>query len=96
MGRGQLSEGESPGGRRAGTLTRRIVEMLKLRLIFISYIILVSVFVFFFQEHPDYNTDRCHAFVCDITDKEFVFPFPDESLDIIILIFVLSAIHPDK
>lgn len=47
MGRGQLSEGESPGGRRAGTLTRRIVEMLKLRLIFISYIILVSVLVFF-------------------------------------------------
>ncbi|XP_068743963.1 tRNA N(3)-methylcytidine methyltransferase METTL2-like isoform X1 [Montipora capricornis] len=48
------------------------------------------------KEHYDYNPDRCHAFVCDITDKTFVFPFPDESLDIIILIFVLSAIHPEK
>ncbi|KAL9966244.1 hypothetical protein ACROYT_G024292 [Oculina patagonica] len=48
------------------------------------------------KEHPDYNTDRCHAFVCDVTDEAFAFPFPDESLDIIILIFVLSAIHPDK
>ena len=48
------------------------------------------------QEHADYDTERCHAFVCDVTERTFVFPFPDESLDIIILIFVLSAIHPDK
>ena len=48
------------------------------------------------QEHADYDTERCHAFVCDVTERAFVFPFPDESLDIIILIFVLSAIHPDK
>ncbi|XP_027057352.1 methyltransferase-like protein 2 [Pocillopora damicornis] len=48
------------------------------------------------KEHPDYSEDRCLAFVCDITDSSFVFPFPNESLDIIILIFVLSAVHPDK
>ncbi|XP_029190571.2 tRNA N(3)-methylcytidine methyltransferase METTL2-like isoform X2 [Acropora muricata] len=48
------------------------------------------------KEHPDYNPERCHAFVCNITDKALVFPFPDESLDIVILIFVLSAIHPDR
>nr|KAG5687968.1 hypothetical protein BaRGS_023092 [Batillaria attramentaria] len=47
-------------------------------------------------EHPDYNPHRCHAFVWDITDDKAPLPFPPESLDIIILIFVLSAVHPDK
>ncbi|KAK7467736.1 hypothetical protein BaRGS_00037044 [Batillaria attramentaria] len=48
------------------------------------------------KEHPDYNPHRCHAFVWDITDDKAPLPFPPESLDIIILIFVLSAVHPDK
>ncbi|XP_031549682.1 tRNA N(3)-methylcytidine methyltransferase METTL2-like isoform X2 [Actinia tenebrosa] len=48
------------------------------------------------KEHQDYNPDRCHAFVCDVTQEDFVYPFPDGSLDIILLIFVLSAVHPDK
>ncbi|KAM7427466.1 Methyltransferase-like protein 2-A [Porites harrisoni] len=48
------------------------------------------------KEHPDFSTERCHAFVYDVTDSTFVFPFPDGSLDIVILIFVLSAVHPDK
>ncbi|XP_069110979.1 tRNA N(3)-methylcytidine methyltransferase METTL2-like isoform X2 [Argopecten irradians] len=46
--------------------------------------------------HPEYNTTRCHAFVCDITDDSKPLPFPEGSLDLIILIFVLSAIHPDR
>jgi hypothetical protein len=49
-----------------------------------------------FQEHPDYKPDTCHAFVCDITDEKAEIPFPDQSLDIVILIFVLSAILPEK
>ncbi|KAL4222877.1 Methyltransferase-like protein 2-A [Mactra antiquata] len=48
------------------------------------------------KENVDYNTKRCHAFVCDISDPSNTIPFPDESLDIIILIFILSANHPDK
>lgn len=48
------------------------------------------------KEHADYDTSRCHAFVCDVTDDNSPVPFPPESLDVIILIFVLSAIHPDK
>lgn len=48
------------------------------------------------KEHPDYNPDTCHAFVCDVTDDKAEIPVPDQSLDIIILIFVLSAISPEK
>lgn len=48
------------------------------------------------KAHADYSENRCHAFVCDITDETSKFPFPDNSLDIVILIFVLSAINPSK
>nr|XP_022297186.1 uncharacterized protein LOC111106696 [Crassostrea virginica] len=48
------------------------------------------------KEHPDYNPSTCHAFVCDITDESAEIPFPDQSLDAVILIFVLSAINPEK
>ncbi|KAL3831695.1 hypothetical protein ACJMK2_023416 [Sinanodonta woodiana] len=48
------------------------------------------------KEHPDYNPSRCHAFVWDITDLDASIPLPKDSLDVIILIFVLSAIHPSK
>ncbi|XP_078281100.1 tRNA N(3)-cytidine methyltransferase METTL2 [Rhinoraja longicauda] len=43
-----------------------------------------------------YDSSRCLAFVHDLCDTQASFPMPDQSLDIIILIFVLSAIHPDK
>lgn len=46
--------------------------------------------------NQDYDDKRCHAFVCDITDPESKVPFPNGSLDVIILIFVLSAIAPEK
>ncbi|XP_072029819.1 tRNA N(3)-cytidine methyltransferase METTL2-like [Amphiura filiformis] len=48
------------------------------------------------KEHADYTPRRCHAFVFDITDEATPLPFPENSLDIVILIFVLSAVHPDK
>lgn len=48
------------------------------------------------KEHQDYTPDRCNAFVCDITDDSAPVPFSNNSLDIIILIFVLSAISPEK
>ncbi|XP_069761181.1 tRNA N(3)-methylcytidine methyltransferase METTL2 isoform X1 [Narcine bancroftii] len=43
-----------------------------------------------------YDSSRCLAFVHDLCDTQASYPMPDQSLDIIILIFVLSAIHPDK
>ncbi|EDV27202.1 Methyltransferase-like protein 2-A [Trichoplax sp. H2] len=48
------------------------------------------------KEHENYSQDRCYAFVGDITNEQIEYPFPEESLDVVILIFVLSAIHPNK
>ena len=48
------------------------------------------------KANADYDQQRCHAFVADISSSDAQFPFPDESLDIILLIFVLSAINPQK
>ncbi|XP_065766259.1 tRNA N(3)-methylcytidine methyltransferase METTL2A isoform X3 [Muntiacus reevesi] len=43
-----------------------------------------------------YDPSRCFAFVHDLCDEDKSYPMPENSLDVIILIFVLSAIIPDK
>ncbi|XP_053425769.1 tRNA N(3)-methylcytidine methyltransferase METTL2A isoform X2 [Nycticebus coucang] len=48
------------------------------------------------QTNSEYDPSRCFAFVHDLCDEEKSYPVPTDSLDIIILIFVLSAIVPDK
>ncbi|XP_027020645.1 mRNA N(3)-methylcytidine methyltransferase METTL8 isoform X2 [Tachysurus fulvidraco] len=48
------------------------------------------------KEHPDYDPAVCHAFVHDICDDVSMFPFPQESLDVIAVVFVLSSIHPER
>ncbi|XP_043860353.1 tRNA N(3)-methylcytidine methyltransferase METTL2A [Dromiciops gliroides] len=48
------------------------------------------------QTNSDYDPSRCFAFVHDLCDEDKSYPMPRESLDIIILIFVLSSIVPDK
>ncbi|XP_066554689.1 tRNA N(3)-cytidine methyltransferase METTL2 isoform X2 [Amia ocellicauda] len=48
------------------------------------------------KSNEEYEPKRCFAFVHDLCNESAVFPVPDESLDIIVLIFVLSAVHPDK
>ncbi|XP_012672332.2 tRNA N(3)-methylcytidine methyltransferase METTL2 [Clupea harengus] len=48
------------------------------------------------KSNPEYDATRCHAFVHDLSDESAQYPIPEESLDVIILIFVLSALHPDK
>ncbi|XP_062993477.1 tRNA N(3)-methylcytidine methyltransferase METTL2-like [Elgaria multicarinata webbii] len=48
------------------------------------------------QAHPEYDTSRCFAFVHDLCEQQMPFPMPDESLDVVVLIFVLSAILPEK
>ncbi|XP_001376408.2 tRNA N(3)-methylcytidine methyltransferase METTL2A isoform X1 [Monodelphis domestica] len=48
------------------------------------------------QTNSEYDPSRCFAFVHDLCDEEKSYPMPRESLDVIILIFVLSSIVPDK
>lgn len=48
------------------------------------------------RENSEYDTSRCEAFVLDATEENWSPPFPPESLDIVILIFVLSSMNPDK
>ena len=46
------------------------------------------------QRHPLYNPDRCTVFVHDITQPIIHSAIPPNSLDCILLIFVLSALPP--
>ncbi|XP_033205049.1 methyltransferase-like protein [Bombus vancouverensis nearcticus] len=48
------------------------------------------------KQNSSYDTSRCKAFVLDVIQEKWETPFAPESLDIIVLIFVLSAIHPEK
>lgn len=48
------------------------------------------------KNNPEYDAGRCFAFVHDLSDVEADYPTPDGTLDVVVLIFVLSALHPDK
>ena len=49
----------------------------------------------FRQTSPLYDTKRCHAFVCDLANDALDPPIAPGSMDVIVMIFVLSAIRPD-
>ena len=48
------------------------------------------------QAHPAYNGARCCAFLCDLTSDKLVDSVPEASVDLASMIFVLSAITPEK
>lgn len=50
------------------------------------------------ENHAEFDRQRSKVFVLDATapDWSSSVPFEENSIDIIVLIFVLSAIHPDK
>ncbi|XP_065154648.1 tRNA N(3)-methylcytidine methyltransferase METTL6 [Paramisgurnus dabryanus] len=50
----------------------------------------------FVKQNPLYCTDRCLAFQCDLTKDDLQTNIQAETVDVATLIFVLSAIHPDK
>ncbi|KAG8572813.1 hypothetical protein GDO81_012172 [Engystomops pustulosus] len=50
----------------------------------------------FVKQNSSYNPDTCKAFQCDLTTDSLTDSVPEDSVDVATLIFVLSAIHPDK
>lgn len=50
----------------------------------------------FVKENPLYNTNACNVFVCDVTEEHLTNFIQPNSVDIATMIFVLSAVHPNK
>ncbi|TRY97528.1 hypothetical protein DNTS_000331 [Danionella cerebrum] len=50
----------------------------------------------FVKKNILYCPERCMAFQCDLTKDDLLDNVPVETVDVVTLIFVLSAIHPDK
>uniref|UniRef100_A0A8C5LG01 tRNA N(3)-cytidine methyltransferase n=1 Tax=Jaculus jaculus TaxID=51337 RepID=A0A8C5LG01_JACJA len=48
------------------------------------------------KSHSSFRAAQCYAFVHDVCEDGLPYPFPDGILDVILLVFVLSSIHPDR
>lgn len=48
------------------------------------------------QQNPLFCPERCSAFQCDLTQDDLRSNVPEGGVDVVTLIFVLSAVHPDK
>uniref|UniRef100_A0A8D2DYG1 tRNA N(3)-cytidine methyltransferase n=1 Tax=Sciurus vulgaris TaxID=55149 RepID=A0A8D2DYG1_SCIVU len=48
------------------------------------------------KSHSSYRATQCSAFVHDVCNDGLPYPFPDGILDVILLVFVLSSIHPGR
>lgn len=81
----------------------RAVEFVKVTVTVKSFVFLLvyfhlqlSVFSSSSQQHPLYKPERCCGFQCDLTSDDLRDHVPEGGVDVVTLIFVLSAVHPDK
>ncbi|XP_077846133.1 tRNA N(3)-cytidine methyltransferase METTL6 isoform X10 [Macaca mulatta] len=59
-------------------------------------IVLIYNFTNNIKQNPLYDTERCKVFQCDLTKDDLLDHVPPGSVDVVMLIFVLSAVHPEK
>jgi len=50
----------------------------------------------FVRSNPLYDAQRFHAFQCDLTADDITANIPEQTVDLVLMIFVLSAISPEK
>ncbi|KAI7753570.1 hypothetical protein M8C21_003362, partial [Ambrosia artemisiifolia] len=48
------------------------------------------------KAHKDFNESKMNAFACDLTSDNLLNHIPSSSVDIVTMIFVLSAVSPEK
>jgi methyltransferase-like protein 6 len=48
------------------------------------------------KKHKDYRPDRVNAFACDITSEQLTENVQPSSVDVVTMIFMLSAVAPAK
>lgn len=58
--------------------------------------VFIHDYILLLQQNALYCTKRCLAFQCDLTKDDLQATIQVETVDVATLIFVLSAIHPDK
>lgn len=50
----------------------------------------------FVKDNASYDPSKINAFQCDLTKDDLKLHIPDCNVDVVTMLFVLSAIHPDK
>ncbi|PKI39882.1 uncharacterized methyltransferase C3H7.11-like [Punica granatum] len=48
------------------------------------------------KSHMDFRESQVNAFVCDVAEDVLCDVIPPSSVDVVTLVFMLSAVHPDK
>ncbi|XP_022235253.1 methyltransferase-like protein 2 isoform X2 [Limulus polyphemus] len=80
----------------AGNTVFPILELNNSQDLFVYCCDFSDVAVSLVKSNEKYDPAKCYAFSCDVTAHTWLVPFPECSLDVVLLIFVLSAIHPEK
>lgn len=50
----------------------------------------------FVKDNVEYDTARLKAFQCDLTQDQLIDNIPSQNVNLVTMVFVLSAVHPEK